>query len=252
MERKKPVFVLCNARNGTLLFYGIEKWSNQLTKDQRKEFVKDMKAQPSYLEAKTLAYFETAQQWLSQKKIKWFTHATKNVKVSSWSRTHPIYPVERLPRKFGEMLEKGIDFVVADVSSHEFPGSFGKGYGTEENLSGYKELFQENDYKVELISRRTSKRETFHSTKEILQRAPKAVMINPLKQFDIYYYAIDNKPQVIGWLGKKFAHDQSERLGYIGSTVETNRGEIDFSEYAKIKIREHCQKLKEKNNEAKQ
>lgn len=246
-KNKKPVFVICNARSGTLLHYGIENWSDQLSEEEKGEFAKEWKNNPIWLESKILALFETAQKWMDEERLEWFTYSTQNVKVSSYSRQNPNRPVEKLPHHFPKMLKRRFYFVIADTSTEEFPGSFGEGCGMEKKYSGFKEIFKKQNYTIRMISRRTHKEETLEGflpkcltkfKKKTVR--PAALLINPVKKEDEYYGRIDNHTGVIGWLGKKFAHDKGERERIRPVIIETNCGEMDLSDYVRIKIREYC------------
>lgn len=240
-KTKKPVLFLANARSGTLLYYGVEDWKEQLTEDEREEFVANLKSNENWPHSKHVAYFETAQEWMDSGKISWFVYPTMEVKIASANMkdlslcttslmTSLMYnPVVYFPKGLEELIENGFNVVLADISVKKYPGSFRKGCGFYLGLPGFMEFVESirKDYHITMESRKNCNDaldNLLDSEDEINEHQNLCIMINPLDNSEDdtnVYVFINNNHSILGFRGIKFGKDHD--LEKVQHTFSPNR-----------------------------
>lgn len=209
-KTKRPVLFLANARSGTLLYYGVEDWMEQLGEGERREFVAELRNNPEWPKHKHLAYFETAQTWMDSGRISWFVYPTMEVKIASANRRYKP-KIEYFPKGLEELLKVWVNLVLADISLHQYPASFGL-YTGYPCFNRYVKS-RRKEYHIITASRRKNERALEDMLgSEIEKDKNLCVMINslgPSKQDTCLYDFIDNNGSILGFRGIKFGRDLS-------------------------------------------
>lgn len=230
---KRPLFVIFNARNGTVFSYGmpsirqqlelqfieLSKRENKLLTETKKEFWQEAKNHPNYAKNKRLAVLKVARNWMTNGRLKYFIDFTVNFRYPSLS-THKIF----IPAKIREIIDdcQTADILFVDTGYCLLPATIGPGFGQNKPINSYLNvnrktfIFSNKLHKLPPdFSKITEQVKT--DIDELIKNDPKElffIMLVPAyiisdQQLKRPWY--DNNPIVLGPIGRKFAHESNHK-----------------------------------------
>lgn len=229
---RRPLFVIFNARNGTIFSYGMPSVRQQLElqfadlsrqEDKsptkiKKEFWQEVKNRPDYIKNKKLAVLKTAQNWITQGRLKYFVDFTVNFRYPSLS-THETF----IPDKIREIVDhcRTADILFVDTGYCLLPATIGTGFGKNKPIDSYLNVQERKTItlanKLHKLPQNFSEitKQVNTDIDEFIKNDRKElffVMLVPAyiigeQRLERPWY--DNNPMVLGPIGRRFAHESN-------------------------------------------
>lgn len=247
-RRKRPVFILCNARSGSHLEPAItNSLEAMLDKEVRAEFAHSIRGNLKGRQEGRwrAAMFKAAHCWIAEGKIPAFVYATREIKISSYNRDHPDDPVVALPGEVESLLRSGCcDIIFVDYSTSGYPGSFTAKTGGP-MFPGFKEYLEKagkNRYTALLTTRnpngncydevRQDPETALNQTTQV--KGPLAILLNALPggRGSLYDF-VDNSPVLLGEFGYRMAGDHASGE-FRPKPIETTMGKVEAGDFVRM------------------
>jgi len=216
-KTKQPLFVIFNARNGTVFSYGmpsmLKQIKEQLDEKEEEKFWQEVKNHPIYHRSIILSTLLTAKNWFFNNRLKYFIGFTLNFRYPS-SLKNKIF----IPEKVKEVIDSEINIVFIDVGYVLLPATIGSGWGQNESIDSYlniqkiKTIIVNKNYQLPISFQEiTEKAEK--DVNEFLTQAknqPFFIMLVPTfneESENLKLPWFDDNPIALGPIGLKFAHE---------------------------------------------